>query len=204
MRDACLTALTPTGARPEAFAECVRQMRAQTLGAVRWVIVDDGPEPMPTPEVPGWDVIHLRPEPCWRPGQNTLARNILHGLPHCTDRVAVIEDDDQYAPWWLSACALRLQVAELVGESHSLYRNRATGGTREMGNRYHASLCSTALRGPALEALARICREGGLMLDLRLWRCFTGPKRLYAPEPRGVTGIKGWPGRPGIGMGHRL
>ncbi|ODM46150.1 hypothetical protein A9320_26880 [Ruegeria sp. PBVC088] len=198
-----ITALTPTGARPEAFAACVAQMAAQTVTA-RWVIVDDGPEPMPTPQIPGWEILHLRPDPCWQPGQNTLARNILHGLPYCSGRIAVIEDDDAYADWWLVDCDHRLDLAELVGESHSLYINRLTGARRDMGNDRHASLCSTALRGRAIEALAECCRTGATGIDLRLWRHFGFAKRLWRPEPRGVTGIKSWPGRPGIGVGHHL
>ena len=200
-----LTVLTPTGARPEAFAACVEMMLAQTHeGPVRWIVVDDGEQPMPTPEVDGWKVLHIRPEPIWQPGQNTLARNILAGLPHCTDRVVIVEDDDAYAPWWLTRCAERLNEADLIGEGHSLYRHRVSGRTQDMGNGNHASLCSTAMKGPTVDALRRACEQGPTGIDLRLWRDFTGSKRLYRPEPRGVTGIKGWPGRPGIGVGHRL
>lgn len=197
-----ITALTPTGARPEAFAACADQMRAQTIPA-RWVIVDDGPEAMQTPEIDGWEIVHLRPEPLWQ-GENTQARNILAGLPYCTERVAIIEDDDQYAPWWLEVCDQRLDDADLVGESHSLYRHR-NGRERLMGNTGHASLCSTALnKGPALDAFRRACEQGAKGIDIRLWRDFDGSKRLYPPQPRGVVGIKGYPGRPGIGVGHRL
>lgn len=200
-----ISVITPTGGRPEAFAECVRQMHAQDrTGLVKWIIVDDGADPMPTPEVQGWEVLHLRREPFWQPGQNTLARNILAGLSHCTDRVVIVEDDDAYAPWWLTRCAERLNEADLIGESHSLYRHRVSGRTQDMGNDRHASLCSTALKGPAVDALRRACEQGPKGIDLRLWRGFTGSKQLYRPEPRGVTGIKGWPGRPGIGVGHRL
>lgn len=197
-----LSVLTPTGARPEAFAACVAQMMAQTYaGPVRWVIVDDGPEPMPTPQIGGWDVVHLRPEPFWAPGQNTQHRNMAAGLDHVTDRVVIVEDDDAYAPWWLERCAEWLELDDLVGESHSIYRH-LNGATLECRNDKHASLCSTAVRGTALDALRRIVGESRRMIDLTLWR--EVPGRLYPPEPRGVTGIKGYPGRPGIGCGHRL
>ena len=200
-----LTVLTPTGARPEAFAACVEQMRAQVYPApVRWVVVDDGPDPMPTPQIDGWDVRHIRPEPLWQPGQNTHARNLLAGLDHCTGRVVIIEDDDEVAPWWLAVCEEWLTTHELVGESHSLYRHRETGRVTEMRNNRHASLCSTAMRGMALSLFRRICAEHKDQLDTLLWQRFDGPKRLYRPEPRGVVGVKGWPGREGIGVGHKL
>ncbi|WP_306150738.1 glycosyltransferase family A protein [Roseovarius sp. MMSF_3281] len=196
--------LTPTGARPEAFAACVNQMRSQDYqGPVQWIIVDDGPEAMPTPEIEGWEIVHIRPEPLWQPGQNTQARNILAGLPYCTDRVAIIEDDDAYAPDWLATCDEWLNDADLVGESHSLYRH-LNGTERECNNAKHASLCSTAMKGEGVAALAKACRSGEKFIDIRLWATKGIAKALYRPEPRRVAGIKGYPGRPGIGMGHRL
>jgi len=198
-----ITALTPTGARPEAFAACVAHMRAQTIPA-RWVIVDDGPEAMPAPAIDGWEIVHVRPEPLWQVGHNTQARNILAGLPYCTGRVALIEDDDAYAPDWLATCAGWLNEADLVGECLSLYRHRETGRETHCGNERHASLCSTAVKGPGVAALARACKAGPKFIDLRLWAEKGVTKALHKPAPRRVTGIKGWPGRPGIGVGHRL
>lgn len=195
-----ITALTPTGARPEAFAECVRMMQAQTLRNVRWVIVDDGPEAMPVPKVNDWEVIVVRSYPLWRPGRNTQGRNILAGLAHCTDRVAIIEDDDAYAPWWLERCDEWLNSDDLVGESHALYRH-LNGAEKQMNNARHASLCSTAVKGPMIDRLRQIAATKQTRIDMDLWKA---GGRLYEPNPRGVTGIKGYPGRPGIGVGHRL
>lgn len=202
-----ITVLTPTGARPEAFAACVEQMRAQDYaGPVQWIIVDDGPVPMRTPQIDGWDVVHIRREPFWREGENTQAKNLLCGLAAMRPnaRVVVCEDDDQYAHWWLTACAARLDICDLAGESQSLYRHIVTGKEHACGNANHASLCSTAMKGAALAHFRRICEAGDKFIDLRLWRDFDGAKALYSPKPRGVTGLKGWPGRAGIGMGHRL
>ncbi len=201
-----ISVLTPTGARPEAFAACAEMMRAQDYPwLVRWVIVDDGPEQQEIPEMPGnWYLWVVRPEPLWKPGQNTQARNILAGLEYCPDRVVIVEDDDRYADWWLSFCDEKLNEHDLIGESHSLYRNVKSGTVKEMGNDKHASLCSTALKGEAVDALRAVCETGQKAIDIRLWRQFGGSKKLYKPEPRGVTGIKGLPGRPGIGAGHKL
>lgn len=203
-----LHVLTPTGGRPDAFAACVEMMRAQDYaGPARWIIVDDGPEAMPTPAIDGWDVLHLRPEPLWQPGQNTQARNILAGLDAVVGaaRLVIVEDDDAYAPWWLRWCEDKLESHDLVGESHSIYVNRKTGNRHECKNDRHASLCSTALKGETLAVLRHVCETGDKGIDLRLWKAVE-PWRtaLYRPGPRGVTGIKGWPGRPGIGMGHRI
>ena len=195
-----ITLLTPTGARPEAFSNCVKWMKAQTYqGAVRWVIVDDGPEPEQVPCIDGWEIVIVRPTPLWS-GKNTQARNMLAGLKHCTDMVAVIEDDDQYAPWWVERCVEWLQHDDLVGECGAIYRNLRSGNERKMNNKHHASLCQTAVKGEAVEALRQACRSAG-HIDMALWRSRKG--KLY-PYQGGVLGLKGYPGRRGIGSGHSL
>lgn len=205
-----IAVLTPTGARPEAFAACVEQMRAQDEpGPVTWYIVDDGPDATPSPDrMPAnWRICMARVEPKyrWQPGQNTQARNMARLLSLSGEIASVIvEDDDSYAPDWISTCRQWLADADLVGESHSLYVDRRTGRRREMRNALHASLCSTAVAGPAKAALHQLCGSEASGLDIKLWRGFRGRKRLYLPEPRRVTGVKGWPGRPGIGVGHRM
>jgi hypothetical protein len=65
----------------------------------------------------------------------------------------------------------------------------------------HASLGATALRGSAIDLLRRICAKGSRIIDVDLWRDFNGAKTLL--ESRTVVGIKGLPGRAGIGVGHR-
>ena len=197
-----LSVLTPTGARPEAFARCVEMMQAQTLrGRVRWVIVDDGPEAMPTPKINDWQIVHIRPTPLWEPGQNTQARNILEGLGFCSDRVAIVEDDDQYAGWWLERVSFWLDQDDLVGEAPSIYRH-LNGNEKTMTNTNHASLCATAFKGGVVRsALIDICKQHDKMIDVKLWRACKG--KLY-PQKGGVVGIKGYPGRPGIGVGHKL
>lgn len=196
-----LSVLTATGARPEAFAKCVEWMQAQDYeGRVRWIIVDDGPEAMETPVVFGWQIVHIRPCPLWQPGQNTQARNLLEGLKLCGDRVAIVEDDDQYAKWWLERVNEWLDHDDLVGEAPSIYRKGST--ERKMNNKTHASLCATAFKGKVVRAVFEdICRKNKTGIDMKLWRACKG--RLY-PQKGGVIGIKGYPGRPGIGVGHRL
>lgn len=198
-----LNLLTPTGARPEAFAKCVEWMQAQTYtGRVRWIIVDDGPEAMETPRINDWQIVHVRPAPLWEPGQNTQARNILVGLALVSedDRLAIIEDDDQYAPWWLERVNEWLDHDDIVGEGGSVYYHLQTGKKTECKNNRHASLCQTAVKGVGLDALRRAAKDAPKFIDLQLWK--SGGK-VY-PYQGGVIGLKGYPGRPGIGMGHRV
>lgn len=196
--------LTATGCRPAAWAMCERLMMAQTFGGpVRWIVVDDGPQAQPvTFERPGWLVEVIRPSPRWRAGQNTQARNLLAGLD-AVDRmhpVAIIEDDDWYSPDWLQTVHEHLRRAELVGETRSRYYHAGRRVGRDVGNMRHASLCATALRGRAIDTLRRVCRQHHKFIDIQLWRQHTD--RLLFSGHR-VVGIKGLPGRPGIGGGHR-
>lgn len=195
--------LTATGARPEAWAICERLMAAQDYaGPVTWVIVDDGPEPQPvTFQRAGWRLVVIRPAPLWRPGQNTQARNLAKGMAVIPPdaRLVIIEDDDYYRADWLTTVAAHLERAELVGECQARYYNLALRRGRQLTNGAHASLCSTAMRGRALQTFKRELRPGVRFIDLNLWK--RHPSRHLFTGGR-VVGMKGLPGRGGIGMGH--
>jgi hypothetical protein len=172
--------------------------RQDYTGPVRWVIVDDGPEPMPTPQVGNWQVVHIRPAPLWA-GENTQGRNIIEGLKLVDDRVAIIEDDDYYAPHYLTTVMDRLDRHDLVGEMDSHYYHVPTKTGKIYRANGHASLCATALKGNTVNALRAVCKKQ-CPIDFRLWAAHRGA--LY-PWRGLVVGIKGLPGRPGIGVGHR-
>lgn len=200
-----LTLLTATGGRPKAWAICEKLMAAQTYtGQVRWVIVDDGEKEQPINFKPINGIWHMeiyRPEPFWQPGQNTQARNLLTGLAviRNDENLVIIEDDDFYGPDWLETVEQKLKNAELVGETRARYYNVQTKTGREMLNESHASLCATAMRGQAIETFRSVCRPGIEFIDHILWQAHSN-RHLF--EGHRVVGIKGLPGRQGIGMGH--
>ena len=199
-----LTLLTATGARPEAWAICERLMARQDYaGPVRWVIVDDGPVPQPvTFARDGWTLEVIRPTPYWRLGRNTQARNLAAGLEVIgpDERVQFLEDDDYYAPGWLSAVDGWLSDADMVGESFARYFNVATGRGHCHRNDRHSSLCSTAVKGGGLLAFREAVKRRRTFIDLDMWARFTGRRALYRSKL--TVGIKSLPGRGGIGGGH--
>lgn len=136
-------------------------------------------------------------------GQNTQAVNILAALDRVSnaERLVCIENDDHYAPDWLETIDKALDKADLVGECRARYYNVATNTGRQLNNEHHASLCSTGMKGLALEKFKRECKPGVQFIDVNLWRNFKGAKHLFSGGR--VTGIKGMPGRGGIGMGHK-
>ena len=199
-----LTLITMTGNRPVAWALCEQFMQRQTYqGPVRWIIVDDGQEAQPiTFKREGWNLEIIRPEPFWQPGQNTQTRNIRAALAVITpaDRIAFIEDDDWYSPNWLSIVDEKLNEADLVGERLAFYYNIRTKQYAQLSNGSHAGLCSTGIKGQAIDFLREICKVDRQFIDIDLWKKPFG-RRLFTSKE--VIGMKGLPGRGGIGMGHK-
>lgn len=196
-----LTVITPTGARPEALALCDKWMQHQTDQNFVWVVLDDGPDQSPRPE--RCDMI-VRPRWRWH-GENTQHRAMLELLRVTDDSPKIVsEDDDHYTPGYIASMRVLLdQGYGLVGEHSALYYHVGMRQYKEMSNRKHASLCSTAFQGKeAHDRIKKLCDKKVRMIDHQLWREYAGKKKLQAT--RLSVGIKGLPGRSGIGCGHNL
>jgi hypothetical protein len=194
--------LTPTGMRHEAWALCCEWMASQNYkGFVRWIIVDDGDKPQSVPQIGGWDIVVVYPEPKWKPGQNTQCRNLLEGLKHVDDRYPVIfvEDDEHYKPGWLSRCVKELEHDDLVGQAISCKYSIALMRAREQTIPGRANLACTAIKGRMIGVFREIIERGVKLADVVMWRENQG--RLFSGHY--VTGIKCMPGRAGIDSGHR-
>jgi len=194
-----ITLITCTGGRPEAFALCERWMSRQTLDAdMQWIVVDDCDPATPANR----GQIILRPQPRWEPGTLTLARNLAAALTMARgDKIIFIEDDDWYGPTYLADMSARLDGVPLAGEIPARYYHVPERRYFEVGNAHHASLCQTGIRGDMVPALLSACQAESKFLDLLLWQKFGKKGRLEVGS--GSVGIKGMPGRPGIGVGHR-
>lgn len=201
-----LFCITPTGMRPEGMALLSEYLDAQTYaGPLTWVIVDDC-DPVTRirrPKDRSIRVEIIRPEWRWQPGMNTQCRCMAEALAFVPSdaAVAVLEDDDAYLSEHLINMTEGLELAELVGETNARYYNVSTGHWQEMRNNRHSSLCSTACRGSALALLRELCKQPRKFIDIDLWKQHKGSQMLINEHQ--VVGIKGLPGRPGIGAGHR-
>lgn len=197
--------ITPTGARPRCIELLAQYLNAQTYcGPAIWTIVDDCSPMTPIPQVrDGIIVEYMRPSWTWETGMNTqspmLHQALLDAMP--SDRVLILEDDDLYLPDYVATMLDALEAADLVGEGGSRYYNVATRRGKLLPSDHHASLAATAVKGAALAQLKEICLVGSRRIDMDLWRMFQGKKRIL--PMRNVVGIKGMPGRGGIGVGHR-
>lgn len=197
-----ITAITPTGGRPEAFKRLVGYMNRQTLEHFCWIVVDDCDPATVVPKMRKGIIVEvIRPDWRWVEGSNTQARSISEGLAPLDGKVAIVEDDDFYSPHHLANISAALDQYDLVGERVSRYYNVATNRYRVIPSERHASLCSVGVKGGALNLLYEICANGSRRIDIDLWQTFKGSKQLM--DCHNVTGIKGLPGRGGIGVGHR-
>jgi hypothetical protein len=200
--------LTTTGGRPFAWSLCQRMMEAQTFrGEVTWIIVDDCMSASQITISRSWSLEICRPRPFWSEGQNTQVRNLRAGLAAVPPdgRVVIIEDDDWYAPEYLEAVHDWLLTHDLVGECQARYYNVATRRYGLCRNSEHASLCSTAVKGTGLLALRHVVANAADFVDVDLWETVRRSRSACAialHQTDYVVGIKGLPGRHGIGIGH--
>lgn len=193
--------LTPTCDRPIAFALTEKYLARQTIAPHEWIVADGGQTAANC--TMGQIHVHLRSTP----GAKNFATNLLNGIAAATGDVLVICEDDD----WLRNDHLALMVAmaqrfPLIGsDDKQNYYNVAHRCWRSFNN-VGASMCQTAIRRellPAFEAMIRKCiRSGSYGIDTHFWRSVPTDKWGIVGQ-MSVVGIKGLPGRAGLGVGHR-
>lgn len=223
--DEGVTVITPTGDRPLAFALCQRWMRRQTRQPDQWIVVDDGK----TPLIPGPTMQYVRREPRSDDPKHTLITNLAAAVPLIRgNKILIMEDDEYYAPRYIEEMASRLEKYEVVGICRSKYYHLPKGGFIRHSNIDHASLAQTGFRSTFLPSVVGLF-TGDTYLDIRIWKKAGNVTTLKWGEPTVVTnsrtvgngrgllfddgdgddkgclyvGMKGLPGRQGIGCGHR-
>jgi len=202
--------LTPTGARKQQIEICAKLMQGQDYkGEVTWIIIDDA-EPRTTDFITetfreNWKIVKLYPSPSWKEGQNTQGRNMAAGINYIktlelsdTDPIFIIEDDDYYTPPYIRAMITKIKGYELAGERNSIYYNVTQRRWIRNGNDWWSSLFQTVFTKKAIPILEKIYSEK--FIDLALFK-YIKNKNLFNDGDLAV-GIKGMPGRKGIGAGH--
>jgi len=202
--------LTPTGGRPRQFELCQKWMAAQTYkGRVLWIVVDDClPRTSEIKEAfpDTWTIVHKYPFPVWRLGGNTQSRNLREGLrvikalpQEDIEGIFIIEDDDYYRPQYLEKMRALLPGYEAVGEMCTVYYNVTTRRWKKHQNTRHSSLFQTAFVLSALKVF-----EESLDFKFIDIAFFKRLNCVYLFDNENLSiGIKGMPGRAGIGKGHQ-
>lgn len=189
-------------------------MSEQTYkGDIDWVVVDDC---NPTTRCHMGQTV-VRPKRIWTAGgKPSLVTNIDLGLSACRyEKILFIEDDECYLPQYLESMDEALDRSCIAGQTPARYYNVFHRAFRVIPNSMHASLCQTGIRSTVVPILRSIISRHGStnpFIDIPLWqhcRALPGIPGSVSFDaglrPRkDVMSIKGMPGRPGIGAGHRV
>ena len=214
-----LALITPTGARQDQFNLCGKFMERQTYkGAVTWIIIDDA-KPITTDNIDetfkvGWTVIKVYPTPTWQQGQNTQGRNIAAGIDALLDNykiedieaVFIIEDDDYYRPVYLERMMERFNGFKVLGEMNTVYYNVFYRNFFTNRNTSHVSLFQLAFK-PEMIPLFKTCYNERF-IDFKFYEKLHAEGYVrrgdvgFFNEGNLAIGMKGMPGRAGIGAGH--
>lgn len=199
-----LTLITCTGDRHQAFALCDDFIRLQSINDYKWIVVDDGIEPT---KLWSWHS-GIRLEPLDDP-RESFRRNMLTALRAVeTDKVMFIEDDDCYHNrTYIELWSALLDKYELVGEARAKYYHVGHRMYWTHPNTRHASLCQTGIRGRrAIEKCIEYLEKSPHpeTLDGGIWKRMGMPDgvKCLLPCSTHVVGIKGMPGRKGLGIHH--
>lgn len=198
-----ITVITPTGDRPLAFALCQNWIRKQTLQPDQWIVVDDGKIPLN----PTILMQYVRRDPQPDDPKYTLLLNLKKAIPLIkNNEIIIMEDDEYYAPEYIEEMAHRLNQHEVTGIGKSRYYHLPSGGYFRIKNMTHASLAQTAFRSSFLPDFQELLENSDVYLDFNIWTKANKDGRGFifvdSNDSPLYVGIKGLPGRTGIGKGH--
>ena len=208
-----ITLITPTGDRYLAFKLCEMWMSRQTIHETsipfQWIVIDDGIT-RDTGCTLGQDYVkrqRLVGEP-----PHTLHLNLLVALPLIKyNHIMIIEDDDYYVANYVEKMNSWLDHNHAVGQGESIYYNIRDRNIRRLHNQKHVSLCQTGFTSVNIARLEQVCNiiknefangNNLSMVDILFWRNAVGKKYIETGTKKLCIGIKGLPGRKGIGNGH--
>lgn len=197
-----LTVITPTCDRPEGVSLLERWMDRQTRQPDEWIVADGGS----VPAVVSREHVHLH-DPI-QPGTSNFLANVSRGLTAATgDVIAIMEDDDWYAPTHLETLCRQLEPAIVLaaGDDQQRYYHLGRQLWRVFQNK-GASLCQTAFKRKVLPLMMlsiEACRRSASYgIDTRFWSSVSVGHRSLQRSLT-VVGMKGLAGMPGLGIGHR-
>ena len=196
-----VTIVTPTGGRPESLELCELWISRQTYPyEVQWLCSDDC---LPRSKFTGFAFQEvINPPWVWKPGQNTQSKNLLLLLEKVKyDKILFIEDDEWYSPKYIDAMMPLLDEYEVAGQGMARYYNIKYRSYSIYNNKQHACLGRTGIRSSMIPRLIRILNKNLQFIDIELWK--EQVRKLVFADRVLSIGMKGMPGRPGVGIGHQ-
>jgi len=206
--------ITPTGDRPIPFELSRKWMSRQMVKPTKWIIVDDGKIPMEPWEYEDYE-FYVRREPQPDDPKHTLVKNVETALlwvnRYINDtKIIFWEDDEYYSSEYIAEMSSRLDKTQVVGIGCAKYYHLPTGGYMLHSNMQHASLAQTAFHISVLPMVDECVAQGMEKdwLDCNIWRRVIKSKGaihhdIFKDTKKLFVGMKGLPGRFGIGCGHK-
>lgn len=197
--------ITPTADQPTGMRLLESFLRRQTIQPDWWIIVDDGDIHAATPD---WEICRHYKRRRVDNGARSLAGNLLAALYHLppVDHIVIAEHDDYYFPNHIEVCVRRLQDKAATGYYKLRYYNVLIRKWLQQKNTCGA-LHSTALRYSEIPRLKAAASEAYKINNYGIDQIFWSSLPLTAgdihQEPT-MVGIKGLPGRFGLGIGHTV
>lgn len=196
-----VSVITPTADQPTGMALAERYMRRQTMQPYEWIVSDDGIRHAQLT----MGQTHIKRKRVDEGGAS-LASNVLSALNLVTGDVVLIwEHDDWYSKDHISNMIQRLANHKAAGSISQRYYNVRTRQWVTFRN-YGSSLCNTAFTAdliPKMQTAAMRCRaERSYCLDRYFWDSIPDSLKNI-DDSETVIGMKGLPGRAGLGIGHR-
>lgn len=203
--------ITPTGGRPDQIRLCAEFMNDQDYqGDVLWIVVDDC-LPRTTDFLMDdfgrdWEIAFVYPDPPWKQGDNTQGRNIGEAIKlirhvvedNDVEGIFIIEDDDYYSPGYLTSMLRHLKGYDLAGETHTIYYTVKYRGWFMNQNAQHSSLFQIAFTPKVIDDLESVLHYK----YIDIYFCQSVQNKNLFRDGNLAVGIKGLPGRGGIGNGH--
>ena len=204
-----IAVVTPTRNRTQAIRLLARWLRQQTVQPDIWIVVDDGEEGIVFEEPMTYLIKRVRGsnEPA-----HSLCLNLRQALPYMVaDKILICEDDEYYAPTYIAEMSKRLDQAPAVGIGHSKYYNLKLRSPYVHENMHHASLAQTSFRRELIgEFIRAMADPKDNFIDIKFWKAVRDRSLIWRDGDHydgavgaQYVGMKGMPGLPGIGFGHK-
>lgn len=201
-----VTVITVGGGRQEALTLCEKYMSRQTYkGEIQWIFIED--EPSNPMKLTMGQEIYEGPL-LYTPGINTQRYNLDLALQKVKGEYVIIwENDDFFGPEYIEIMLHYLKYNAMVGECDTVYYSIPSKSYLPMNNFKHASTTQTAFRKSSIPFFQKALHSGEKYFDITLWamaREGNISSCLFSmPGKKLCVGMKGLPGRGGIGVGHR-
>lgn len=204
-----ISVITPTADREFCLNRLTFYLKRQTfIGDIQWIISDSGSKSAISTSLPfSFNTIEYKYLEYIKDSKQSFCKNMQDALSRVKyKKVLVMEDDDWYHPTYIEVMCERLHRKDLIGEIPAIYYHIKDKSYRILPNTERASMCQMGFTEKVIPIIQHIIKQdsSNAFIDLKLWKYYSSQFKRQLYNSRLSIGIKGMPGNPGIGIGHRI